>query len=170
MAASIYYDCLIEYGYEGYCPEDAVQACDEIFQALPENDSGGSVSVSPTILHGGAESVSSSITYPSAGGAVSGQFSYILKDNVTICTATIDSTITSATFDQSTCLMSGSAQLTMHFDGIACMGVCGPNTETCPKTLQGIVPFEALLENGELSGRVGGEACEPGCFLFQAGP
>ncbi len=169
-AAWTYRSCLQEQAASGVCPEDAVEVCHAQYEAIPKNDSGGSVSLSPTIFHGAAESVSTSLIYPSEGGSVSGQFFYILKDNVSYCTITITSTITSGNFDLETCSMNGTAELTMLYEGIACPSVCGPETGACPKTFQGIVPWEATLEDSVLSGGVGGKACDPGCFGFRAGP
>jgi hypothetical protein len=169
-AAGLYRSCLQEQAYSGICPEDAVEACHAQYEAIPKNDSGGSVNVSPAIMHGAAESVSTSLTYPSGGGSVSGSFFYILYDDTNKCTVTITSTITSGSYDPETCSINGTAQLVMLYEGIACPSVCGPSTGACPKTFQGNVPLEATLEDGKLSGGIGGKACDPGCFGFWPGP
>ena len=169
-AGLIYKDCLEEQAYSGVCLDDAVKTCAAQYQSIPQNDSGGSVSISPAIMHGGAESVATSLTYPSAGGAVTGDFFFIIEDNVNYCTVTISSTITSGNYDLETCSINGTAQLVMVHDGIACPDVCGPSTGACPKTLQGNVPLDITLEDGEISGGVGIKACDPGCFGIWTGP
>jgi hypothetical protein len=168
-AANIYRSCLQDQAINGVCQEDAVDACDQAYQSIPKNDAGGSVSLSPDVVHGDAESVSTSLTYPSAGGAVSGEFFYILKDDTQKCTITIRGTISSGNYNPVTCSMSGTASLTSIYEGIACPGVCGPSTGDCPKTIQGNVPWEADLENNVLSGAMGCNAGDPGCIGFITG-
>ncbi len=168
-AAGTYRNCLQEQAYSGVCPEDAVEACHALYEAIPKNDSGGSVTVSPAIMHGAAESVSTSLTYPSEGGAVSGEFFYTLYDSVNLCTVTTTSSVVGS-YDLATCTMSGTAQLEAVYDGYACPGVCGPSMGACPKTFQGNVPWEATLENGELYGGVGISAPDISGFGFRAGP
>ncbi len=168
-AASRYYGCLEEQAFAGFCPEDAVELCHSYYEAIPPNDSGGSVTLSPTILHGAAESVSTSLTYNSGGGAVTGQFFFTIFDSVNVCTITVSSTV-AGSYDQSACSMSGTAQLEAIYDGYACPSVCGPSTGACPKTFQSEVPWDATLEDGELYGGVGGETYVEGSFGFRAGP
>ena len=169
-AIGSYRNCLQDQAADGICPEPASEACFPLYEAIPANDSGGSVALSPAILHGAAESVSTSLSYPSGGGAVTGQFYFVINDNVNYCTSTTTSTINSAAYDQKTCSMNGMADITRVFEGIACPSVCGPSTGACPKTFQGIVPFEATLEDGVLSGGIGDQECLLGCFGFSAGP
>jgi hypothetical protein len=168
-AASRYYSCLQEQAFAGFCPEDAVELCHSYYEAIPPNDSGGSVTLSPTILHGAAESVSTSLTYSSGGGAVAGQFFFTIYDSVSVCTVTVSSTVVGS-YDQSACSMSGTAQLEAIYDGYACPSVCGPSTGACPKTFQSEVPWNATLKDGELFGGVGGEIYVEGSFGFRAGP
>ncbi len=168
-AASRYYGCLQEQAFAGFCLEDAVELCHSYYEAIPPNDSGGSVTLSPTILHGAAESVSTSLTYSSGGGAVTGQFFFTIYDSVNVCTITVSSTVVGS-YDQSTCSMSGTAQLEAIYDGYACPSVCGPSTGACPKTFQSEVPWDATLKDGELYGGVGGEIDVEGDFGFRAGP
>jgi len=168
-AASRYYDCLQEQAFAGFCLEDAVDLCDPYYEAIPPNDSGGSVTLSPTIIHGAAESVSTSLTYSSGGGAVTGQFFFTIYDSVSMCTITISSTVVGS-YDPSACYMSGAAQLEAIFEGIACPSICGPSTGACPKTFQSEVPWNATLDDGELYGGVGIEIDAKGIFGFQAGP
>ena len=169
-AAGMYRSCLENQVASGVCLVDAIDNCHSQFEAIPGNDSGGSVSLSPTIMHGAAESVSTSLIYPSEGGAVTGQFFYIIKDNVNICTSTTTSSLSGVSYDQATCTMTGMADLQRVYEGLVCLNVCSPSLGECPKTLQGTVPFEATLEDGVLYGGVGGEDCSnPGCFGFKAG-
>jgi len=137
-AAWKYRSCLQDQAASGVCLEQAIDACHAHYEAIPLNDSGGTVSLSPTIQHGAAESESTSLIYPSGGGTVSGQFFFTLDDNVNYCTVTITSTINNGSYDQATCYMSGTAQLTNLYEGLSCLGVCGPSTGACPKTLVGI--------------------------------
>jgi len=168
-AAWKYRSCLQDQAASGVCLEQAIDACHAHYEAIPLNDSGGTVSLSPTIQHGGAKSVSTSLTYPSEGGAVNGQFFYTLYDSVNLCTVTVNSTVVGI-YDLTTCTMSGTAQLKAVYDGYACPGVCGPSTGACPKTLQGEVPWEAELEDGELSGGVDIGDCTICGFGFWASP
>jgi len=100
---------------------------------------------------------------------VNGQFFYTLYDSVNLCTVTVNSTVVGI-YDLTTCTMSGTAQLKAVYDGYACPGVCGPSTGACPKTLQGEVPWEAELEDGELSGGVDIGDCTICGFGFWASP
>ncbi len=168
-AAFIYKGCLQDQAINGVCQDDAVDACDQEYQSIPKNDGGGTVSISPGVVHGDAESVSTSLNYSSTGGAVSGEFFYILEDDTNKCTITIRSTITSGNYDPVTCSMSGTASLTQIYEGLACPGICGPSTGECPKTLQGNVPWEASLKDNILTGGIGGQACDPGCIGFISG-
>jgi len=168
-AASRYYGCLQEQAFAGFCPEDAVELCHPYYEAIPPNDSGGSVILSPTILHGAAESVSTSLTYSSGGGAVTGQFFFTIYDSVSMCTITVSSTVVGS-YDPSACSMSGTAQLEAIYEGTACPSICGPSTGACPKTFQSEVPWDATLNDGELYGGVGVEIYVEGNFGFRAGP
>jgi len=170
-AVTIYKSCLQDQAIQGICLPEAAVACEAEFQAIPLNDGGGSVSLSPSVLHGSAEDVATSFTYPSSGGAVSGQFKYVMKD-MHVCTISVTSNI-SGSYDPRTCSMSGTAQLTYTYTGTACASVCGsgPDSEVaCPLTLAGTVPWQATLEDGMLRGGIGGDDCDPGCFGFQTGP
>lgn len=168
-AAGPFRTCLQEQAYAGACPDDAADACYAHYESIPKNDSGGSVTLLPTIFHGGAESVSTSLTYSSGGGAVTGQFFFTIYDSVNVCTITVSSTVV-GNYDQFACSMSGTAQLEAIYDGYACPSVCGPSTGACPKTFQSEVPWDATLKDGELFGGVGGEINVEGSFGFRAGP
>jgi len=171
-AVAVYRNCLKGQADQGVCPLDAVAACEETYQAIPANDGGGTVTLSPAVVHGGAEEISTSLTYPSAGGAVSGSFHYVIHDTVFQCTITNDATIT-GTYDPATCTMSGEAQMTVLYEGMTCVSVCGsgPNAPTaCPVTKAGTTTWEATLEDGVLSGGIGGASCEPGCIGFRGEP
>jgi hypothetical protein len=167
---AFYRSCLDEQANSGTCKNEAVIQCDLIYQTLSDNDAGGTVSLSPVILHGAIVSQSSVLTYPSAGGTVSGNFNYVIEDTVNYCTITMTSQISGADYDQPTCTMSGLANTEWVFEGIACPSVCGPETGACPKTFQETVPFDALLEDGIIYGGVGGEDCQTRCFGFRAEP
>jgi len=168
-AAGAFRTCLQEQAYAGACPDDAADACYAHYESIPKNDSGGSVSLSPTIFHGGAESVSTSLTYSSGGGAVTGQFFFTIYDSVNVCTITVSSTVV-GNYDQFACSMSGTAQLEAIYEGYACPSVCGPSTGACPKTFQSEVPWDATLKDGELFGGVGGEIYVEGSFGFSSSP
>ena len=169
-AIGTFRSCLQEQAAAGICPDDASDACYPIYEAIPANDSGGSVTLSPNILHGNAESVSISLIYPSGGGAVTGQFFFVIEDNVNYCTSTTTGSVSGAVFDPATCSISGSADISTVYDGIACPGICGPSTGACPITFQGTVPLDATLEDGVLSGFIGDQECLSGCFGFRSGP
>ncbi|MEE8357555.1 MAG: hypothetical protein V3R33_09630 [Anaerolineales bacterium] len=169
-AGWIYRSCLQDQAASGACLEQAKIACSFEYDTIPLNDSGGSVTISPSILHGFAESESTSLTYPSGGGTVSGQFFFTVYDNVNECTITTTSTINSGSYDQATCKMSGTAQLTNLYEGLSCLGICGFSLGACPKTRQANVPWKASLEDGELSGNVGIRAPDISGFGFRAGP
>ena len=166
-----YRTCLQEQAYAGACPDDAADTCFEHYASIPNNDNGGSLTLSPDIRHGAAESVSASLTYPSEGGAVIGQFFFIIEDKVNICTSTFTISIASAYYDQSNCTITGTANLERVSEGFVCLSICGPSLGECPRTLQGTVPFEATLKDGVLIGGAGDQECvNPGCFSFTAGP
>ncbi|MFO8036061.1 MAG: hypothetical protein R6U57_05495 [Anaerolineales bacterium] len=171
-AVAVYRNCLKAQAVQGVCPLDAVAACEDAYRAIPANDSGGTVNLSPDVFHGGAEEVMTSLTYPSAGGAVSGSFHYVIHDQVNQCTITNDAAIT-GTYDPATCTMSGQAQMTVLYEGKICVSVCGsgPNSPAaCPVTKAGSTSWEATLEDGVLSGGIGGASCEPGCIGFRGEP
>jgi hypothetical protein len=171
-AVAAYRNCLKEQVVQGMCPLDAVAACEETYQAIPANDGGGTVTLNPDVIHGGAEEISTSLTYPSAGGAVSGSIHYVIHDTVFKCTITNDATIT-GTYDPTTCTMNGEARMTILYEGMTCVSVCGsgPNSPTaCPVTKAGPTTWEATLEDGVLSGGIGGASCEPGCIGFRGEP
>ena len=169
-AGWMYRSCLQDQAASGVCLEQAIDACSFEYDTIPLNDSGGSVTISPSILYGGAESESTSLTYPSGGGTVSGQFFFTFYDKVNECTITTTSTINSGSYDQATCYMSGTAQLTNLYEGLSCLGICGFSLGACPKTIQSNVPWEASLEDGELHGGVGIRAPDISGFGFRAGP
>lgn len=170
-AVNKYRACLQDQAIQEVCPLDALAVCEELYQAIPANDGGEMVSLSPSIIHSEAEQEATSLSYPSAGGPVSGSFNYMLRD-MHVCTITVNSTL-QGTYDPATCSMSGTAQMSFTYEGKACASVCGsgPESETaCPVTRSGSPGWEATLENGVLSGRMGNDACQPGCIGFQVGP
>jgi hypothetical protein len=168
--SAYYLECLSDQANSGVCKNEVIMNCDLVYQTISDNDAGGTVTLSPSILHGAIVSENSSLTYPSQGGAVSGNFHYVIEDKVNYCTITMTSEISSAVYDQSTCEMSGSAHAEWIYEGIACPSVCGPTTGACPKTFQDTIPFDAILEDGVLYGGIGGDDCQTRCFGFRAEP
>jgi hypothetical protein len=162
--------CLLEQAAAGVCQDEAVEACQGLFDATPKNDAGGSVTMTGETVYGGAVYDEVNITYPSDGGIVSGFIQYQLYDDVFICTIT---TVVSliGEYNPETCSIRGTAEIDIDYDGQICVSVCGvgPNApEACPVTVSGSTVWEAFLEDGVLSGEVGGESCDPHCFGFQA--
>jgi hypothetical protein len=88
-----------------------------------------------------------------------------------VCTINVSGTF-QGTYDRASCSMSGTAELTFIYDGVACASVCGsgPNSEVaCPVTRSGGTTWEATLDEGLIRGGIGGADCDPGCVGFLGG-
>ena len=123
------------------------------------------------VNYGGAVANEASITYPSGGGAVSGSFYYQIYDHVFDCTITVTTTGVVGQYDLETCSMSGTANMKLTYEGMTCVSVCGPTENSpapCPVIIEGPTTWDATLDEGVLSGGVGGDECEPHCFGFRA--
>jgi hypothetical protein len=169
--AILLHDCLLEQAINGACKDDALNTCQSVYDEIPSNDAGGSVTMSGEVLHGGAVANEFSITYPSDGGAVSGNFYYQIYDDVFDCTITVTTSGVMGNYDPKTCSMSGTAYMTVTHEGMTCVSVCGPTENSpapCPVTIEGPTTWDATLEDSVLSGGVGGRECEPHCFGFRA--
>jgi hypothetical protein len=166
---NVYKNCLKDLMVrEGECYEDARLACEGAYQDIPQNISG---TIGLDVLHSEAENVNASIVISSESDAVSGSLSYVLKD-AHLCTINVSSTFR-GTYDLARCEMSGSAELTFIYDGVACASVCGssPNSEaSCPVTRSGSTTWQATVDEGVLRGGIGGENCDPGCVGFMTYP
>ncbi len=163
---NVYKNCLKDLMVRGErCYEDALLACEAAYQDIPQNISG---TIGLDVLHSEAENVNASIIISSESDAVSGSLSYSLKD-AHLCTITISGTF-QGTYDVARCSMSGNGELTFIYDGVACASVCGsgPNSEVaCPVTRSGGTTWEATLDDGVLTGGIGGADCDPGCVGFR---
>jgi hypothetical protein len=127
--------------------------------------------VSLTVLHSDAEGVAAFLSLDSLSQNVSGSISYTLKDKH-LCTIGVEANF-SGRFDNASCSMSGGAELNFSFDGVACASVCGsgPDSERpCPVAIGGETTWQATLEDGLLTGGIGGDNCEPGCVGFMGNP
>ena len=164
-------DCLFSQAASGASQDEATAACQSPYDAIPKNDAGGTVTMTGEVNYGGAVANEATITYPSAGGAVSGNFYYQLYDDVFYCTITITTTGVKGQYDLETCSMSGTANMKLTYEGMTCVSVCGPTENSpapCPVIIEGPTIWEATLDEGVLSGGVGGSECEPHCFGFRA--
>lgn len=167
--------CFMDQFVSGSGADEAFDACASLYDAIPANDAGGTVTMTGEVNYGGAVANEFSLMYPSTGGGVSGSFYYQLYDDVFFCSISVTTSAVTGTYDPSTCTMSGTATMTLTYeaDGAAgaCVSVCGPTDASpaaCPVTIQGSTTWEAELEDGVLSGSVGGSNCDPHCFGFQA--
>ncbi|MGB2894622.1 MAG: hypothetical protein WBB65_00485 [Anaerolineales bacterium] len=163
--------CLLDKAASGTSAEDAINACEPIFNAIPKNDAGGSVSMTGQSYFLDANPNEVTITYPSAGGEVVGQVNFQRYDDVFGCTYTLTTTKFVGQYDQATCTMRGEAMSELLFEGY-CVSVCGSGPfstlPSCPVTLNRTTVWEARLEDGILSGDVGDQDCDRGCFSFRA--
>jgi len=150
------------------CFEDASAVCEVDYKAIPSNITG---SISLDINHSEAENVDASILISSETDSVSGSLSYTLKD-AHLCTINVSGTFR-GTYDAAHCAISGNAELTFIYDGVACASVCGsgPDSEVaCPVTRNGGTTWEGAIEGDSIWGAIG---CEdensPGCVSFRGG-
>ena len=164
-----YQDCLRAAAGEGACPLEALERCELDYPGYA-GGLAGAVSLSPDVGHSEAQNVQTRLTFTNTGGGASGSISYILQEHT--CTITVSSTM-QGTYNPAACAMSGTAQLTMTYEGKACPSVCGsgPNSETaCPVTMSGAVPWQAAVKNDQVTGGIGNSSCDPGCIGFSGGP
>ncbi|MFO8036531.1 MAG: hypothetical protein R6U57_07895 [Anaerolineales bacterium] len=162
-AIAIYKSCLQDQGIQGVCPEDALAHCDPLYRAIPRTESSGTVTQKLTVMHSEAQNIAASLVYNGSGGSgVRGKISYILQDRH-LCTIRVTSTL-SGTFDLDTCTLSGTAQVTEVYEGTACASVCSGGS--CPVTRSASVPWQAILEDGEISGGVNGNGSSVSGFGF----
>lgn len=165
-------ECLFQQAASGATQNEATEACQSPYDAIPKNDAGGMVTMVGETIYSGAVANGVTITYTSGGGAVNGRLYYQLYDNVGICTNTT-TTVVVGEYDLETCTMGGTATLEILYDGLTCVSVCGPTENSpapCPVRVSGSTLWEATLEDGVLSGAIGDEACDPHCFGFRAPP
>ncbi len=166
-------ECLFQQAASGATQNEATEACQSPYDAIPKNGAVGTVTMTGEVMYGGAVANEATITYPSDGGAVSGSFYYQIYDNVNYCTITITTAEVKGQYDLETCSMSGTAYMTLTYEGLTCLSICGPTENSpapCPVTIEGPTTWDATLEDGVLSGGVGGRGCEPHCFGFRAPP
>ncbi|MEE8568822.1 MAG: hypothetical protein V3S81_09425 [Anaerolineales bacterium] len=164
-------DCLRDQAAFGASEAEATETCQSTYDAIPNNDAGGTVTIAGEVNYGGAVANEASITYPSGGGAVSGSFYYQIYDHVFDCTITVTTTGVVGQYDLETCSMSGTANMKLTYEGMTCVSVCGPTENSpapCPVIIEGPTTWDATLDEGVLSGGVGGDECEPHCFGFRA--
>lgn len=169
-AANQYHDCLMERVLEGLCKDDALDACQPLLDSIPSNLPGDGATLTSELSASSAVRDEVSITIPAVGGAVSGQMYYEKYDAVFICTLKV-TTVVQGSFDPVGCSLSGTAQIDLSYEGLACPSVCGsgPNAPApCPVTRSGSTVWTAELVDGELFGDVGDDSCDPYCFMFSA--
>ena len=170
-AAHEYRSCLENKAAEGLCKDAAIVACELVFAGIPPNDSGGSVTMTGQTIFLDANTNEATITYPSAGGEVSGRINFQRYDDVFGCTFTLTTTKFVGQYDPTTCTMSGEATSELLYEGY-CVSVCGSGPfstmPSCPVTLTRTCVWNATLEDGVLSGRLGDQSCDRGSFDFQA--
>ncbi|MCK5635457.1 MAG: hypothetical protein KAI06_10230 [Anaerolineales bacterium] len=162
--------CLLDNAASGTTAEDAIKACEPIFNGIPMNDAGGSVALTGQTYFLDATPNEVTITYPSAGGEVVGQVNFQRYDDVFGCTYTLTTTEFVGQYDQATCTMRGEVTSELLFEGY-CVSVCGtgPASPTsCPVTMNRTTVWEATLEDSALIGDVGDLDCDRGCFSFRS--
>jgi hypothetical protein len=165
-----YFECLFNQADAGVPQAEAELACQYLYDAIPPNDSGGTVTVFGEVLVGGADPNSVMITYASAGGSADGDMYYTRYEPTHQCTIRITAEI-HGSYSRNTCTMRGTAEMHIVYEGGVCVDVCGPTAASpaaCPVTISGSTTWKATLENGELRGAVGDIDCDPHCFGFVA--
>ncbi len=171
-AAHEYRRCLESKAAEGLCKDAAIEACVVVFGGIPPNDAGGSVTMTGQTIYLSSVANEATVTYPSGSGAVNGRLYYQIYDDVNLCTVTTTTEVIGE-YDLETCTMGGTATLEILYEGLSCLGVCGPTENSpapCPVSVSGSTVWEATIADGVLSGAVGDEACDPHCFGFRAPP
>lgn len=161
--------CLWDKALNGVCKDEAVPACQKLFDAIPPNDAGGSVTMTGQSIFLDAVPNEATITYPSSGGKVTGRIHFQRYDDVFGCTYTVTTEVVGQ-YDLKTCTMRGEATSELLYQGY-CVSVCGsgPASPTsCPVTMNRTTVWEATLEDGFLYGTVGDESCDRGCYTFRA--
>ena len=162
-------ECLSRQEASGADQVDAIAACQSLFDAIPKNDAGGTMTMIGETIYTSAVANEVIITYPSGGGGVSGRLYYQLYDGVSLCTITTTTDVVGE-YDLETCTMGGKATLEILYEGLTCVSVCGPTENSpapCPVKVTGTTVWEATLDEGVLSGAVGDRACDPHCFGFR---
>ena len=160
--------CLLDKAASGESAEDAFNACEHLMKAIPKNDAGGSVNMTGQTELLDAVPNEVTITYPSAGGGVTGDIHLQRVFDVTGCTYTLTTKL-AGQYDPSTCTMKGEATSELLYEGY-CVSTCGSGESfdvsptTCPVTLKVTTVWEATLEDGVLRGAVGDQSCERGCI------
>ncbi len=163
-------NCLLEKYAAGLSAEEGIEACDPLYQAIPPNDAGGSVSLQGVTYYSDASPNHVSITYPSAGGSVTGSVHFVRHSDVFGCTYTLKATL-EGQYDPEMCMMKGTTDLETLHEGDICVSVCGsaPDSPTsCPVTFNRTWNWEARLEDGILRGNIVGENVDRGYFDFRA--
>ncbi len=163
-------ECLYLKSHEGVSADEGIDACDSLYKAIPKNDAGGTVSLTGITYYVDGDPNEVNITYPSGGGAVTGNVSLVRYFDVTGCTYTLKATL-EGQYDPDTCKMQGSTDIEMLYEGALCVSVCGiaPDSPTgCPVTFDRTWGWEARLEDGVLRGNLVGENVDRGYFDFRA--
>jgi hypothetical protein len=167
--AFAYRACLFDRTSEGACKDEALDACQSLYEAIPPNLPAGGATFTGKTIYGGAVRNEVTITISGSGGA-SGQLYYELYDSVMDCTIKATTTI-EGRFDADTCTVNGTAQYESIYDGKICVSVCGiapSSPAACPLTISGPTVWAAELEDDKLSGAIGDKSCDPHCFGFSA--
>lgn len=163
-------ECLFSQFEAGIPQSEAVLACQSMYDLIPRNDGGGTVTTFGEVLWGGTVANTVTINYPSSGGGADGNIYYQLYSETYQCTITNSADIVGS-YDLKTCTMRGTANLQILYEGGICVDVCGPSDASpaaCPVSLTGSTTWQATLEDGVLRGAVGDESCSPHCFGFRA--
>lgn len=168
-AIYLFQECLFEQAAAGICQDEAAEACQPLYDAIPPNLPPGGGTYAGETIYAGA--VRNEVTLTLSGdGAASGRLYFELYESVGQCTIKATTTV-QGTFEPGTCVVRGTAQYEAVYDGLSCVSVCGigPNAPAaCPQTIAGPTVWEAELENDTLFGAIGDEACDPHCFGFSA--
>ncbi len=162
--------CLWDKALNGVCKDEAIPACQKLFDAIPQNDAGGSVTMAGRTDFGDAVPNDVTITYPSSGGKVTGRIHFQRYSDVFGCTYTVTTEVVGQ-YDLKTCTMRGEATSELLYQGY-CVNVCGSGPfstmPSCPVTFNVTTEWEATIADGDLRGAVGDQACERGCYSFRA--
>jgi hypothetical protein len=159
--------CLYQKSLEGFTAEEGLQACDPLFQAVPKNDAGGSVTLSGQTYFGDADPNVVQLTYPSSGGNVQGTVNFQRYDDVFGCTYTVKAQL-DGSYDPSTCELNGTASIKAEYAGDVCVSVCGSapsSPASCPVMFDLSCGWEASHEDGQIWGTI--VNCDRGYFQFR---
>jgi hypothetical protein len=127
--------CLRDKSLEGYCPDDALKACEPIYAAIPPQGPGEVVEIEDQDAFYRDTDNFLSMSFPLDGGKVDGYMEVDFDDSSFddwYCFVTITFTY-SGSYDPETCILGGIGTYTLEYvegEPGECLGYTGPKEET----------------------------------------